>query len=131
MSGPWHPTGRARVSARAPSCHGICDDCGFRYLRSQLRPKQQWAGVKLQTFNILVCKKCWDVPQQQLRTIIIPPDPRPVLNPRPEFDAVEVPSYMSTLDGFNLTTTTGVNLTMMIRVVPTPLAPPGPGYLPE
>jgi len=97
----------------------------------ELRWEFQWQGTKLQNLRHLVCRKCWDFPQQQLRTIIIPPDPRPVLNPRPEFDAVEVPSYMSTLDGFNLTTTTGVNLTMMIRVVPTPLAPPGPGYLPE
>jgi len=81
--------------------------------------------------RLLVCRRCLDKPQIQLRTIVIPPDPLPVINPRPEFYAVEVPSYVSTLDGFNLTTTTGVNLTMMIRVVPTPLAPPGPGYLPE
>jgi len=32
----------------------------------------------------LVCKSCLDVPQEQLRTIILPPDPVPISNPRPE-----------------------------------------------
>lgn len=127
MSGPWHPTGRARVNARRPQALAICDDCGFTYNRVDLRPKQQWKGVKLQTFNILVCRRCWDVPQIQLRTLILPPDPVPILNPRPENYTAIVPSYMSTATGNHLTTLSGVKLTMMIRVTPTP-APPG--YLP-
>lgn len=129
MTGPWHPTGRARVSARSPEAHSVCDSCGFRYLRKQLRPRQQWAGLKLQTFNSLVCKRCWDIPQIQLRTIIIPPDPVPVRNPRPEQFTVEVPSYMSTEGGDHFVTEGGINIVNMIRVTPTPLAPPGPGYL--
>jgi len=76
-------------------------------------------------------RTCLDKPQIQLRTIIIPPDPLPVINPRPEFYSDEVPSYASTLTGNHMTTLTGVKITMMIRVVPTPVAPPGPGYLDE
>ena len=83
--------------------------------------------MKLQTYNVLVCtgaNGCWDIPQMQLRTIIIPPDPVPVLNPRPEQYSAEVPSYASTLTGNHMVTMTGVNITMMIRVTPTPV-PPG------
>lgn len=129
MSGPWHPTGRARVSARNPQAHAICDRCGFRYNRVNLRAQQQWNGLKLQTYNILVCKKCWDEPQIQLRTIIIPPDPLPVLNPRPEQFSTIVPSYMATLQNQRFVTLSGVHLTMMIRVTPVPLPPPLAGFL--
>lgn len=34
--------------------------------------------------RILVCRPCMDKPQEQLRTIILPPDPEPVQNPRQE-----------------------------------------------
>jgi hypothetical protein len=34
--------------------------------------------------NILVCHTCMDRAQQQLRSIILPGDPPPILNPRPE-----------------------------------------------
>lgn len=34
--------------------------------------------------RIRVCSHCTDRPSNQLRTIILPPDPVPVLDPRPE-----------------------------------------------
>jgi hypothetical protein len=34
--------------------------------------------------RILVCQSCMDKPQENIRTIVIPPDPLPVVNPRPE-----------------------------------------------
>lgn len=34
--------------------------------------------------RILVCQSCYDKPQEQLRTVILPPDPVPIMNPRPE-----------------------------------------------
>jgi hypothetical protein len=34
--------------------------------------------------RILVCNRCFDKPQQQLRAIIIPADPLPIRNPRVE-----------------------------------------------
>lgn len=120
MSGPYHPTGRAKVSSRSPSAQAVCDRCGFTYQRNKLKAQQQWAGMMLQTYNILVCQRCWDVPQIQLKTIIIPADPSPVLNPRPEQYTVEVPSYMSTITGLNFITDTGLNLIMEIEVTPSP-----------
>lgn len=77
-------TGRAAVSLRKPRAHAICDRCGFRYNHDQLAWQFQWQGPKLQNIRLLVCRTCMDVPQVQLRTIILPPDPVPIENPRPE-----------------------------------------------
>lgn len=126
----WHPTGRARVSARSPRAFGICDGCGFQYNLERLRYQYQWQGMQLQNLNLRVCPTCMDVPQQQLRTIILPPDPVPVDDPRPERYSVMVPSLMSTEDGDHLVTTGGDRLTMSIRVTPSP-DPDDPYYFAE
>lgn len=95
MSGPWHPTGRGRVSSSAPRALAVCQRCGFTYNRSDLVFQYQWQGTILQNLQILVCKAtCLDVPQPQLKTIIIPPDPVPVWQPRSEPYSVEVPNFM-------------------------------------
>ena len=41
----------------------------------------------MQNLRILVCRRCEDVPQPQLRPIIVGPDPYPVRDPRPGFAA--------------------------------------------
>lgn len=120
MSGPWHPTGRGRVSQRRPEALGVCDQCGFTYNLRELKWQLQWQGMQLQRIPYLVCDTCWDTPQEQLRTIILPPDPVPVDNPRPENYTFEVPSYISELSGVNLVTMAGVNLITMIEVTPNP-----------
>ncbi len=76
---------RAAVSRSHPRAHAICDRCGFRYNHDELQWQHQWAGTKLQNLRILVCQSCLDVPQEQLRTIILPADPVPIKDPRPEF----------------------------------------------
>lgn len=124
MSGPWHPTGRASVSMRSPQAHAICDRCGFEYLHAQLSWQFQWSGVKLQNLRLLVCITCLDRPQPQLKTIIIPADPLPVLNPRPEQYGVTVPSFIATQPieflGNDLTTESGDNLIWEIEDTPLP-----------
>jgi hypothetical protein len=85
MSGPWHPSGRARVSMRSPSAIGVCQRCGMWYQRSELVPQYEWSGVKLQNLELYVCTRtCHDKPQTQLKTIIIPADPLPIYRPFPE-----------------------------------------------
>lgn len=37
----------------------------------------QWTGF-------LVCYRCWTIPQPQLKPIVLPPDPIPLTDPRPE-----------------------------------------------
>lgn len=117
----WHPSGRARVSARQPAALGICERCGLQYNLKDLRWQYQWQGMQLQNLRILVCTRtCLDRPQIQLKTIILPPDPLPVFNPRPEnYDVVE-PSNMTTLDGTWFVTTAGVEIVMMSKVTPSP-----------
>jgi len=131
MSGPWHPTGRARVNPSNPEAAGICDRCGMMFSMRDLVPQYQWQGMQLQNIGILVCTAtCLDTPQIQLKTIILPPDPMPLQVTRPERYGENVPSFMSTEDGDHLTTTTGDNLTMAIRVTPSP-DPNTPYYFDE
>lgn len=76
------PHGRARVSARNPRAFAICDRCGFLMNHDRLQWQYDWAGASLINKRILVCNTCLDVPQQQLRAIVIPADPVPIQNPR-------------------------------------------------
>jgi len=74
--------GRARTSAKNPQAHAICDRCGFRYNHVDLRWQFDWRGTSLQNIRLLVCNSCTDEAQQQLRAIVIPADPVPIVNPR-------------------------------------------------
>ena len=78
------PHGHFRVDRSLPSAQATCDRCGGWFQHSELKWQHQYAGAKLQNLRILVCSACLDDPQPQLRAIIIPPDPVPILNPRPE-----------------------------------------------
>lgn len=83
-------TGHATVSVSSPRAFGICDRCGFRYNHDQLAWQFQWQGPRLQNIRILVCQSCMDTPQEQLRTIVLPPDPVPIFNARPEADVSDI-----------------------------------------
>lgn len=78
----------------------------------------------MQNLQKLVCRSCLDVPQQQLRSIILPPDPRSVMPARPEQYAIAVPSFIATestaLSGDDLTTEGGDNLVWEITNTPDP-----------
>ena len=79
----------ARVSTQNPEAWAVCDRCGFWYNRSDLVWQTGWAGQHLYSLGILVCttgNRCFDIPNEQLRTIILPPDPPPIINAR-------VPNY--------------------------------------
>lgn len=80
----------------------------------------QWIGPRLQNLKILVCESCLDVPQEQLKMFIIPADPIPIYVPRPAQYNVEVPSFLSTLDGDILVSDIGESLIVQIEVTPTP-----------
>lgn len=85
-------SGRAQTSSRNPRAFGVCDRCSIWYNRDQLNWQMDWAGASLINKRILVCNICMDKPQQQLRAIIIPADPMPIVNPRVEpyaYDSVD------------------------------------------
>ncbi len=55
----------------------------------QLDWQREWAGLQIINKRTLVCPRCLDVPNEAIRTIILPPDPDPVLNARPEQYSVD------------------------------------------
>ena len=77
-------SGRARTSSTRPQAFAVCDRCAVWENRVNLRWQFQWQGTSLQNIRLLVCRRCLDKPQAQLRAIIIPADPVPIQNPRTE-----------------------------------------------
>lgn len=78
--------GSADISASRPRALAICDRCGKRVNHDRLQWQWQFQGPQLFNIRLLVCRSCLDVPQEQLRTIVLPPDPVPIQNARPEFE---------------------------------------------
>lgn len=71
------------VNPTNPEAAAQCDRCGKWYNRSELVWQTQWAGNQLFNTGALVCfDDCFDTPNEQLRTIILPPDPPPIINAR-------------------------------------------------
>jgi len=68
----------------------------------------------LQNLRLLVCDRCYDVPQIQLSPNILPPDPLPIYNARPEPYTLDEASWLATQDGEPLITQDGEYLTPQI-----------------
>lgn len=83
-----HPR-RALTDPSAPSAWATCGRCGFVTNLINLQWQFDFRGLQLQNLQILVCEDCLDLPQRQLGTIIIPPDPVGVKNARPEQYAID------------------------------------------
>lgn len=78
--------GFARTSPHNPVAKGECDRCRFWYSLDALQRQFEWRGAYLADTGYLVCHRCLDEPQEQFRTIILPADPYPRVNPRPSPD---------------------------------------------
>lgn len=103
--------GRARISARNPRAAAICDRCGFVFNHTSLSWQYDFAGASLINKRILVCDTCNDVPQSQLRNIILPADPTPIMNARiQDYKAAEI----------NKRTTSGQDTTNFWTGIPVP-----------
>ena len=76
--------GRAVANARNPRAFAVCDRCGLWTNHHKLSFQWDWAGAGMVNKQILVCPRCLDNPQPQLKAIILPADPVPVRNPRTE-----------------------------------------------
>lgn len=83
-----HPR-NARVEPSRPRAWATCDRCGLIWQHERLSWQYQWAGFQLINERTLVCPYCLDRPQQQLRSLVLPPDPPPLVNPRPEAYTLE------------------------------------------
>lgn len=100
--------GKARTSARNPQAHAICDRCGGRYNHVDLQWQFDWTGATVQNKRILVCKPCLDVMQPQLRSLVLPGDPPPIINARPELYATAETDYRQTQPGGDTYGVTGI-----------------------
>lgn len=113
--------GRAKVSSSNPMALAVCDRCGIWHNFVDLSWQFDWRGPMLQNLRLLVCRRCKDIPQEQLRSIVLPPDPQPIINARPEFfqndEAANFPSPTGQTDpttgipilSFGTTITSGTN----------------------
>lgn len=90
--------GRATVNVNSPQAFGVCDRCGFWYNHVNLSRQFEWGGIKLVDTGMLVCRTCYDKPNEQLRARLLPPDPVPIRNPRPEKSGSQSYDYRVTED---------------------------------
>lgn len=81
----WRAHGHARVNPNWPEAFAVCDRCYKLFNRVDLRNEMEWRGPRLMPTGYRVCRHCEDIPQQQFRPRILPPDPVPIIDPRPEF----------------------------------------------
>jgi hypothetical protein len=106
--------GRARVSQRKPEAQAVCQRCGIWYNRVDLRFQYDWRGAQLQNLYILVCDRCYDHPQEQLRSITLPADPVPIFYPSVEdfqtaesdYRAISAPTVYDPITGIPIPGTT-------------------------
>jgi len=78
-----HPK-RAKVDATSPRAWATSDRSGFIGNHENMQWQFQWRGKSLINTKVLVYPDEMDVPQRQLGILIIPPDPPPIMNARPE-----------------------------------------------
>ena len=109
----------AEVDPENPAMWMTCDRCGRIWNSFNMAFQFDYRGSSmLQNLRILCCPTCLDVPQPQLAPYVLPPDPPPIFNARPEPYALDEDSYLSTagssifsLDGDTLVTDGGDPIT--------------------
>ena len=74
LDGLCQPEWAARTIAKKPDAFAVCDRCGMWHNLIALRWQVEWRGTTLQNIRLLVCSSCYDTPQEQLRTIGLPPE---------------------------------------------------------
>lgn len=100
-------SGHARTNPRAPQAFAVCDSCGDWYNRVNLIVQREWYGDFLADTGFRVCPRCLSKPQPQLKTVILPLDPVPIDEPRPErfqaqqsINGLTAPAVWQNLNGF-------------------------------
>jgi hypothetical protein len=120
-----HPK-RARVNPNNPSAWATCDRCGMLANLRDLVWDKEWAGPEIINRRFLVHAHCYTIPNETLRTIILPPDPEPVMNARVEGYAVDMaispvePGFLVTADrhGLRVALVNGLRIPRVINGTP-------------
>jgi hypothetical protein len=84
----WYSPKYGSLNPNAPKPWGVCARCGFWVDLDAMQFQTIYGGAHLIRTNILVCPECFDEPNEQTRSYVIPPDPLPVRNARPPGDYV-------------------------------------------
>jgi hypothetical protein len=78
-----NPTGFARVSRRYPRAFAMCSQCNYWFNRVDLVEQMEFQGNEVRPTGFFVCTRtCYDVPQPQLSTPVLPNDPQPIRLPQ-------------------------------------------------
>lgn len=93
-----HPK-HAETDPDNPRAWGTDDRSGFVHNLGDLKWQMQWGGNELINTRVLVGPDYLDGPQQQLRTLVLPADPAPLFNARPENYVVDETDWLTTQDG--------------------------------
>lgn len=81
----WRPHPRRTIlDINNPDPWATSDRSGFIGNLSTLKFQWQYAGPTLINTGLMVNPDELDKPNEQFRTIVIPPDPNPLMNARPE-----------------------------------------------
>jgi hypothetical protein len=79
----YRPKGKhVRINEDNPDALGICDYTGFVFNRIDLVRQMEWRGNALVWTGFYVGRPYLDVPNEQNRPPILPPDPVPIREPR-------------------------------------------------
>lgn len=117
MAYRWHPK-NAEVDGDSPRAWGQCARCGMLWNLHNLQFQYAYQGSSMpQNTNQLVCPKHLDPLNPQDMPYILPPDPVPVFNARPETYTLDETSWLSTQDDDIITTQDGE---LFITAIPNP-----------
>lgn len=99
-----------------------CQRCGFVYSQSRISFQFDYMGgpTPMNT-GLMVCSRCLDVPNEQFRLLILPPDPAPIFNTNPEPYAVDETDWLTTQGGAIIDTQDGEQF---ITQIPNPANTP-------
>lgn len=85
-----------------------CDRCGFISNQSDMQFQYDFLGGSTpQSTGYLVCPRCLDDLRWQNMLLIIPPDPPPIYNTRPETYTVDETTWLTTEDSEIISTEDG------------------------
>lgn len=101
-----------------PRAEGICDRCGMRWNLDRLQWQYSYQGAfSPMNTRYLVCPNHVDPLNPQDQAYILPPDPLPVFNARPEPYTLDETSWLTTEDDSILATEDG---DQFITAIPNP-----------
>jgi hypothetical protein len=78
------------IDEQSPFGLGICDYTGFVFNRKDLIKQMRWSGNAIVCTGFLVGRPYADIPNEQDRPPILPPDPVPLRDPRTQQAQINV-----------------------------------------